>query len=95
MNPLLEIRNVYVKGPSRLRLNDINLSIYKGEKIALLGSSAAGKSTLLSVVNGITRPDHGQISYKGIKLSNLTNRQRSSITSLWQDLLLVNELNPN
>src|SRR5699024_5251729 len=42
-------------------INDLNLTIKPGEKIALLGKSGAGKSTLLKLTSGVVRPNEGQI----------------------------------
>ncbi len=46
-------------------LDDINLTLYKGEKIGILGPNGAGKTTLLKVITGITTPNEGTIFTKG------------------------------
>lgn len=47
-------------------LNDINLTIKRGESLALIGRNGAGKSTLLRLIAGILTPTKGQINVKGI-----------------------------
>jgi len=51
-------------------LNDVTLSIARGEKIAIIGRNGAGKSTLLKVVIGLVQPTAGTVSVRG-KVSNL------------------------
>ena len=46
-------------------LRDININVYKGDVVGLIGSNGAGKSTLLKILSGITKPSEGQISIKG------------------------------
>ncbi len=93
MREILEIKNLDLKGKSNYRLKNINLSIYQGEKIALLGKSGAGKSTLISVANGTIVPTRGNVKWKGKILQQRTKREASAIGTLWQDLRLVEELN--
>ncbi|NWQ43363.1 ATP-binding cassette domain-containing protein [Bacillus sp. EB106-08-02-XG196] len=52
-----------------MALDQINLSIEKGKKIALLGNNGAGKSTLFLLLNGILKPTNGCILYNGKKLT--------------------------
>jgi iron complex transport system ATP-binding protein len=51
MQPLLELKNVCVQRGSRLALNDFNLSVARGEHIAILGPNGSGKSTLIKTLN--------------------------------------------
>jgi len=46
-------------------INDISLSIYEGETIALLGENGSGKTTLVNIILGIFRPINGEIFYRG------------------------------
>lgn len=68
--PILQIKNlshVYSVGtPFEHRaLNDINLSIYRGEFIALIGHTGSGKSTLIQHMNGLLRPTEGRVLFHG------------------------------
>ncbi|WP_209451970.1 ABC transporter ATP-binding protein [Leptospira ryugenii] len=51
-------------------LNDINLSIKKGEAVAIIGQNGSGKSTLLKIITGILSPSAGNVSVKG-RISSL------------------------
>ena len=53
------------KPHKQLILRDINLSIYSGEKIGIIGSNGSGKSTLLKVICGILKPTKGKVKIKG------------------------------
>ncbi|MFR6454152.1 ATP-binding cassette domain-containing protein [Peptoniphilus lacrimalis] len=48
-------------------LKDINLDIYKGEILCLLGTSVSGKSTLLNIMAGLDKPSFGSVKIKNIK----------------------------
>jgi nitrate/nitrite transport system ATP-binding protein len=65
----LELKNVsksYVTGATRTPvLADINLSIREGEFVAIVGYSGAGKTTLISMLAGLTAPDEGTIELAG------------------------------
>jgi len=52
-----------------LVLNDVNLSLYEGEIIALLGKSGSGKSTLLRIIAGLIKPSGGEVRYYGNKIT--------------------------
>jgi nitrate/nitrite transport system ATP-binding protein len=67
--PLLELRNVskaYGKGSEQTCvLRDINLAITEGELLAIVGYSGTGKSTLVSILAGLRRPDSGVALMRG------------------------------
>ncbi|WP_320664304.1 ATP-binding cassette domain-containing protein [Prochlorococcus sp. MIT 1223] len=93
MSKLIELNGINLKSSRGNRLKDIQLTIYEGEKIALLGKSGAGKTSLISVANGSIKPSNGEVKWKGQDLKSLNRRQRIEIGTLWQDLKLVEELN--
>ena len=51
-------------------LNDINLDVYEGEIVAILGSSGCGKSTLLRLITGLEKLNHGKIKIFGKTIAN-------------------------
>ena len=92
MKALLELDQVRLIGPNGDRLKSITLRLWKGERIALLGRSGAGKSSLIAIANGSLLPAEGRVLFQGEPLEQLTRRQRALIGTLWQDLRLVEEL---
>jgi ribose transport system ATP-binding protein len=63
--PLLEVRSVTKAFPGVRALTDVQLRLYPGEVLALLGENGAGKSTLMKILAGIQPPDSGQILLDG------------------------------
>ena len=67
---LFRLENVsYRYSQSEAALCDINLDIYSGEKLVLLGANGSGKSTLLKVLDGLLFPQSGEITAFGEKLN--------------------------
>lgn len=60
-------------------LQSINLSIERGERIAIVGPSGAGKSTLLHILGGLDQPTQGQVLVAGKKLSDVGDAERSHL----------------
>jgi len=50
---------------SFLAVNDVSFKVEQGESIGLMGLNGSGKSTLLKLINGVLRPDHGNIRTRG------------------------------
>jgi putative ABC transport system ATP-binding protein len=77
--PVVVIRNVHKefwRGPIRIPvLTGIDLSIAKGEFVALMGPSGSGKTTLLNLIAGLDRPTTGAIEVAGVDLGELSDRQ--------------------
>lgn len=69
----IHLTRSYQLGKNQLAvLNDINLSIAKGEKVFLCGPSGAGKTTLLYTLAGLERPQEGQVIIDGTDLYALS-----------------------
>ncbi|MBU1101230.1 MAG: ABC transporter ATP-binding protein [Bacteroidetes bacterium] len=73
-------------------LNNINLSIEKGDYFVLLGLSGVGKSLLLETIAGLRTPSEGNIFLRG-KLLNSIPIQNRQISIVYQDLVLFPHLN--
>ncbi len=63
---MLEIRNIYKHFGEVKAVDDISFSINEGEFVALLGPNGPGKSTLVEMIEGIQKPDKGNISVLGM-----------------------------
>ena len=62
-------------------LDGINLSIEKGEFIAILGTSGCGKSTLLNMLSGLERPTKGDIIINGVRINKVNEKNMSRFRS--------------
>lgn len=69
---LLEISNIRKKYEGSYILNDLSLSVEKGEVVVIVGPSGCGKSTLLRCINGLESIESGQITLDGEIISNRT-----------------------
>ncbi len=81
----VEIENVSVVSPhGEAILRDLTLTIAAGESVALVGRSGAGKTTILRLLNGLTRPAAGRVAIDGIEMNgkDLPLRRRSIGTIL-------------
>ena len=63
--PILEIRGLHLAIDGRPVLRDISLDVDSGETVMLLGRSGSGKTSLLRTVNGLLRPDRGEVRFEG------------------------------
>ncbi len=69
LHPIIEIENVHKSFKQLEVLKGINLQVYPGEVVALIGSSGSGKSTLLRCLNGLETLSSGRISIDGTELN--------------------------
>lgn len=75
---MISLSKTYPNQPAPV-LKDFSLSIQDGEMIALLGPSGMGKSTLLKLITGIERPDHGDIQFDGVSILNVEPNKRGAV----------------
>ncbi len=66
--PILELEKVDTYYGSIQALYDINIQIYKGELVCLLGGNASGKSTILKTILGVCRPKKGAVKLEGERI---------------------------
>jgi simple sugar transport system ATP-binding protein len=92
--PALEARHVGMKFGSVTALNDINLTLAKGEVLGLIGDNGAGKSTLIKILTGYHKPTSGELLIDGspVSLSGIADARARGIETVFQDLALINTL---
>jgi len=87
VNPILELSGLSKVYPGGLKaLDDVDLTIRKGEIFALLGPNGAGKTTLIGAVCGLVRPTGGTIRAFGHDMASDWRRARSRIGLVPQEL---------
>jgi lipoprotein-releasing system ATP-binding protein len=70
----------YLEGSSRLQvLQDLQMSIAAGERVAIVGSSGSGKTTLLQLLGGLDKPDAGRVEVGGQDIHALNERDRCTL----------------
>ncbi|MCS7038242.1 MAG: ABC transporter ATP-binding protein, partial [Caldilineales bacterium] len=68
MVPVLELHGITKQFPGVLANDHIDLTLYQGEILALLGENGAGKTTLMNILYGLYQPDAGEIFVRGKKI---------------------------
>src|SRR3954466_14264278 len=99
--PLFQVRGlsrIYGDGTAAVTaLAGVDLDLYAGELIVLLGASGSGKSTLLNQLGGLDSPTHGTLLYRGADLAAfdeaaLTNFRRDAVGFVFQAYNLIPSL---
>ncbi|MCG7338096.1 ATP-binding cassette domain-containing protein [Staphylococcus sp. ACRSN] len=82
---MLEIKNVSYEVDNRMILKDINLSINKGDTVAIIGPSGSGKSTLFRLLSNLISPTKGSIYYNNKEYESLNPEElRMKVSYLLQ-----------
>lgn len=89
--PVLEIKNVSKSFPGVKALQNVSLTAYKGECLALIGENGAGKSTLMKILSGAYYMDEGEIYIDGrkVEIHNPADGQKAGVGVIYQELSLV------
>lgn len=94
--PVFELKNVARQFGDFQALSGINLKIRAGERVALVGPSGAGKTTLINLLNGGLRPSRGEVRVLGQNLARLSpralRRVQGQIGAIHQQFHLVDNL---
>src|SRR5437763_1917246 len=94
--PLLQAKNIHksfqIPNPFHI-LRGIDLDVYPGESIAIIGRSGEGKSTLLQILGTLEQPCEGSLMIKGkeVTSSNKTNLRNQSIGFVFQSFHLLED----
>lgn len=92
--PLLEMRSIRKSYPGVQALRGVDLSLYAGEVLALLGENGAGKSTLMKILGGALHPDEGEIRINGelVSLNTPLEARSAGVAMIYQEMALVPSL---
>ena len=72
------LKKTYTVGDEEVKaLDDVSLTVEKGDFIAICGPSGSGKSTLANVIGGLDQPDHGSVMVDGIDLAQAKDKALS------------------
>lgn len=92
---VIEFKNVFFSYSSNNQLpilKNINLKIYKGESVAILGSNGSGKSTFLNLLTGLVQPSDGQILIDGsIDITKIKKSWIKNLSYVQQNIFLLND----
>jgi ABC-type sugar transport system ATPase subunit len=92
--PLLRLSKVGKNFGPVQALTDVDLELYAGEVLALVGDNGAGKSTMIKTISGIWSPDHGHVYWEGneVHIRNPRDAAALGIATMYQDLALCDNL---
>ena len=93
-NPILKMDGIVKEFPGVKALDGVNIELYEGKVMALMGENGAGKSTLMKILSGVYKKDGGTIYYKGIEedIKGPKDAANKGIAIIHQELNLVNDL---
>lgn len=92
--PLLEMRGITKRFPGVLALDRVDLTLYEGEILGLIGENGAGKSTLIRILSGDYQADSGTIAINGerVSISSVRDAIALGISVIYQELNLAGNL---
>ena len=100
--PVIQVKNLYKVfrvGNEKVRaLNGVDMTIYKGEFCAIVGTSGSGKSTMLNMLAGLEKPTKGEVIIAGQHLEKMSENQlvkfrREKVGFIFQSFNLLGTMN--
>ena len=76
---MIELIDVHKRFHDNVVLDGVSLDVHDGETVALLGPSGVGKSVTLKMINGLLRPDAGDVIVDGLHVPRLTRKQLAEL----------------
>lgn len=92
--PLIELKGVSKSFGSHKVLDNVDLTVYRGEALGIIGPSGTGKSTILRILAGLLSPDEGEIFVQGVRRDGLIEDggQQVGIGMVFQQAALFDSL---
>src|SRR5437867_12271570 len=92
--PLLEARGLVKRFPGVRALDGVDLSVGRGETVAVIGENGAGKSTLMKILAGVQTADAGEIRVDGraVRVDSVRAAEKLGIALIHQELNLCDNL---
>ena len=96
MRTILEAKDLWKSFGLTKAVQGISLTVYANDFIAVLGKSGSGKTTLFHILDGITKPDRGEVCIAGQNISKMKKRafvefRRKNMGYVFQDFKLIPE----
>ncbi len=91
--PIVAVEGISKRFGHVTALEDVALSLYAAEVLAIVGDNGAGKSTFVSILAGVNQPDSGHIYVDGerVRIEHPSKAHHLGIVTVFQDLALVND----
>jgi len=77
--PVILVKDLHKSFDDLEVLKGINLAVYKGENLALLGRSGSGKSVLIKILIGLLKPDQGEVYVLGQRIDHLNTKELNAL----------------
>jgi phospholipid/cholesterol/gamma-HCH transport system ATP-binding protein len=94
--PLVHLENIVLRFGEKTVLDGIDLKVYSGDRLVILGQSGGGKSTMLRLILGILRPTTGVVRYRHLQVQKLSrsklNLLRSRVGMVYQYSALISSM---
>jgi branched-chain amino acid transport system ATP-binding protein len=87
---ILDVDNISLSFGGVKAIQDVSFDVREGEMRAIIGPNGAGKSSMLNCINGFYHPQHGTITYKGVKRSQMRTHEAAAqgIARTFQNIAL-------
>jgi len=82
MSHILDINNISLSFRDKLILSNVSLEVSAGEFFVIIGPNGAGKTSLLKVLSGLQKAQHGSVTIKGENITKYTRRKLSQILAI-------------
>src|ERR1035437_6196638 len=76
---VITIKDLYKSFDDQAVLKGVNLTVYKGENVVVLGKSGSGKSVLIKIIIGLLKPDRGEVLVLGQEVDKLTDKDLNAL----------------